>query len=208
MTRTACAGSRIPRGAAGQGPARRPRPARSGRRRAADAREAIGRRDRLSSRRLVVFTPSGRRGRFPLGTPLLAGRAPLGVDIDSVCGGRASADAARCSSEGEFAEHGVDLARRASLGASAPSSEPTPRRDPGGRADDSPARRGPGRLVIDVPRGQPGAPAGRAQGRRSASIELDPGRAPALRRGAPSRTCTIPPATCGGSRRRSSASGS
>ncbi|MDH3597692.1 MAG: 2Fe-2S iron-sulfur cluster-binding protein, partial [Rhodospirillales bacterium] len=36
----------------------------------------------------VVFTPSGRRGRFALGTPLLEAARSLGVDIDSVCGGR------------------------------------------------------------------------------------------------------------------------
>ncbi|MDH3714953.1 MAG: ASKHA domain-containing protein [Gammaproteobacteria bacterium] len=57
---------------------------------------------------LVVFTPSGRRGRFPIGTPVLqAGRA-LGVDIDSVCGGRGICG--RCQvllSEGEFAKHRV-----------------------------------------------------------------------------------------------------
>ena len=38
---------------------------------------------------LVVFTPSGKRGRFPLGTPVLTAARNLGVDIDSVCGGRA-----------------------------------------------------------------------------------------------------------------------
>src|SRR5207302_326287 len=52
--------------------------------------------------------PSGRRGRFALGTPLLqAGRA-LGVDIDSVCGGRGLCG--RCQvevAEGEFPKHGV-----------------------------------------------------------------------------------------------------
>ena len=37
---------------------------------------------------LVVFTPSGKRGRFPVGTPLLQAARSLGVDIDSVCGGR------------------------------------------------------------------------------------------------------------------------
>ncbi len=36
----------------------------------------------------VVFTPSGRRGVFRLGTPLLEAARELGVDIDSVCGGR------------------------------------------------------------------------------------------------------------------------
>ena len=36
----------------------------------------------------VVFTPSGRRGSFPINTPLLHAARVLGVDIDSVCGGR------------------------------------------------------------------------------------------------------------------------
>jgi uncharacterized 2Fe-2S/4Fe-4S cluster protein (DUF4445 family) len=37
---------------------------------------------------LVVFTPSGRRGRFADGTTLLAAARALGVDLDSVCAGR------------------------------------------------------------------------------------------------------------------------
>jgi uncharacterized 2Fe-2S/4Fe-4S cluster protein (DUF4445 family) len=57
---------------------------------------------------LVVFTPSGKRGRFAAGTPLLTAARTLGVDIDSVCGGRAICG--RCQvlvAEGEFAKHGV-----------------------------------------------------------------------------------------------------
>ena len=57
---------------------------------------------------LVVFTPSGRRGRFPTGTRLLDAARSLGVDIDSVCGGRALCG--RCQVQptiGEFAKHGV-----------------------------------------------------------------------------------------------------
>ena len=57
---------------------------------------------------LVVFTPSGRRGRFPKGTSVLAAARRLGVDIDSVCGGRALCG--RCQveiGEGEFAKHGL-----------------------------------------------------------------------------------------------------
>jgi uncharacterized 2Fe-2S/4Fe-4S cluster protein (DUF4445 family) len=57
---------------------------------------------------LVVFTPSGKRGRFALGTPLLQAARSLGVDIDSVCGGRALCG--RCQvlvMEGDFAKHGV-----------------------------------------------------------------------------------------------------
>ncbi len=38
---------------------------------------------------LVVFTPSGKRGNFEVGTPVLEAARALGVDIDSVCGGRA-----------------------------------------------------------------------------------------------------------------------
>ena len=57
---------------------------------------------------LVVFTPSGKRGRFPVGTPLLQAARALGVDIDSVCGGRGLCG--RCQvliADGEFAKHGV-----------------------------------------------------------------------------------------------------
>ncbi|MDZ7851595.1 MAG: ASKHA domain-containing protein [Halomonas sp.] len=58
---------------------------------------------------LVVFTPSGRRGRFPLGTPVLEAARALGVDIDSVCGGRGLCG--RCQvdlCEGRFSKHGVE----------------------------------------------------------------------------------------------------
>ena len=57
---------------------------------------------------LVVFTPSGKRGNFEVGTPVLEAARALGVDIDSVCGGRAICG--RCQitlSEGEFAKHGI-----------------------------------------------------------------------------------------------------
>ena len=57
---------------------------------------------------LIVFTPSGRRGRFPLGTPVLSAARSLGVDVDSVCGGRAMCG--RCQvtvMEGDFSKHGV-----------------------------------------------------------------------------------------------------
>lgn len=36
----------------------------------------------------VVFTPSGRRGSIPTGTTVLDAARSLGVDLDSVCGGR------------------------------------------------------------------------------------------------------------------------
>ncbi|MGH8138980.1 MAG: ASKHA domain-containing protein [Steroidobacteraceae bacterium] len=58
---------------------------------------------------LVVFTPSGKRGRFAIGTPLLQAARTLGVDVDSVCGGRALCG--RCQvlvMEGDFSKHGVN----------------------------------------------------------------------------------------------------
>ena len=60
------------------------------------------------SEALVVFTPSGRRGRFEHGTTLLDAARRLGVDLDSVCGGRGICG--RCQievSEGEHAKHGI-----------------------------------------------------------------------------------------------------
>ena len=57
---------------------------------------------------LIVFTPSGKRGRFPVGTQLLEAARTLGVDVDSVCGGRALCG--RCQvlvMEGDFPKHGV-----------------------------------------------------------------------------------------------------
>ena len=33
---------------------------------------------------LVIFTPSGKRGRVPVGTPVLTAARKLGVDLDSL----------------------------------------------------------------------------------------------------------------------------
>ena len=66
---------------------------------------------------LVLFMPSGRRGRFPLGTPVLDAARSLGVYIESVCGGRGICG--RCQiqvAEGEFAKHGITSSQRPSLG--------------------------------------------------------------------------------------------
>jgi len=58
---------------------------------------------------LVVFTPSGKRGRVAQGTTVLQAARDLGVDLDSVCGGRAICG--RCQvtlSEGAFPKHGIE----------------------------------------------------------------------------------------------------
>ena len=56
----------------------------------------------------IIFTPSGRQGHVPAGTTVLQAARTLGVDIDSVCGGRALCG--RCQVDvgtGEFAKHGI-----------------------------------------------------------------------------------------------------
>jgi uncharacterized 2Fe-2S/4Fe-4S cluster protein (DUF4445 family) len=60
---------------------------------------------------LVIFTPSGKRGRFALGTPVLTAARQLGVDLDSVCGGRGICSKCQITpGYGEFAKHGVTVA--------------------------------------------------------------------------------------------------
>ncbi len=101
---------------------------------------------------LVVFMPSGKRGRFPRGMAVLDAARSLGVDIDSVCGGRGICG--RCQvevAEGDFAKHGIN----------SKSDNVSPRGEAEGRYDE---RRGLGEarrlscqakveadVVIDVP---------------------------------------------------------
>lgn len=59
---------------------------------------------------LVIFTPSGKRGRFALGTPVLQAARQLGVDLDSVCGGRGICS--KCQIQpgfGDFAKFGIHV---------------------------------------------------------------------------------------------------
>jgi len=65
----------------------------------------------MSKDPLVVFTPSGKRGHFPVGTPVLTAARQLGVDLDSVCGGRGICSKCQITpSYGEFSKHGVTVA--------------------------------------------------------------------------------------------------
>ena len=57
----------------------------------------------------IIFNPSGRQGLVDVGINLLTAARQIGVDIDSVCGGRAMCG--RCQievGEGVFAKHGVN----------------------------------------------------------------------------------------------------
>jgi uncharacterized 2Fe-2S/4Fe-4S cluster protein (DUF4445 family) len=59
----------------------------------------------------VLFMPSGKRGRFAVGTPVLEAARQLGVHVESVCGGRGMCG--RCQVEvqdGHFAKHGITSA--------------------------------------------------------------------------------------------------
>ncbi|MGO9742586.1 MAG: ASKHA domain-containing protein [Roseiarcus sp.] len=59
----------------------------------------------------VIFTPSGKRGEFADGVSLIDAARKLGVDLDSVCGGRGLCG--RCQvdiAEGEFAKHALTSA--------------------------------------------------------------------------------------------------
>ena len=56
----------------------------------------------------IIFSPSGKHGQFPVGTPVLQAARELGVDIDSICGGRALCG--RCQVEpveGTYAKEGI-----------------------------------------------------------------------------------------------------
>ncbi len=56
----------------------------------------------------IVFSPSGKQGLFPVGTLVLQAARELGVDIDSICGGRALCG--RCQVEpveGTYAKEGI-----------------------------------------------------------------------------------------------------
>ena len=57
---------------------------------------------------LVIFTPSGKRGTFPTGTRVLDAARQLGVDLDSVCGGRGICSKCQVApSFGDFSKHGI-----------------------------------------------------------------------------------------------------
>ena len=123
----------------------------------------------------VVFAPSGRRGSFPAGTSVLEAARALGVDLDSVCGGRGICG--RCQvavSEGTHAKLGI----RSSTRHLTPFSEPEGRYR--ARSGLAPERRLGcharllGDVVVDVP---PDSQLHRQVVRKQAEardIELDP----------------------------------
>ncbi len=102
---------------------------------------------------LIIFTPSGKRGHFPVGTPILDAARELGVYIESVCGGRGICG--RCQVEtqfGKFAKHGIESLEENASGWSAKETRYTDKRGPlkdGRRLSCSTTIQGP--LVVDIP---------------------------------------------------------
>ena len=57
---------------------------------------------------IVIFLPSGKRGHFPKGTSVLHAARQLGVDLDSVCGGRGICSKCQVHPAfGDFPKHGL-----------------------------------------------------------------------------------------------------
>ncbi len=107
----------------------------------------------MTKEHLVVYTPSGKRGRFPEGTSVLEAARRLGVDLDSVCGGRGICG--RCQvlvAEGEFPKHGITSAASHVTASNAVEARYAEKRGPlaAGRRLGCQARVC-GDLVIDVP---------------------------------------------------------
>ena len=67
--------------------------------------------DKNHNEPLVIFMPSGRRGRVPAGTLVLDAARQLGVEIESICGGRLTCNKCRIRvEEGQFSKHGISSA--------------------------------------------------------------------------------------------------
>ena len=124
---------------------------------------------------LVIFTPSGKRGRFAAGTPVLTAARQLGVDLDSVCGGRGICSKCQVAPAfGAFPKHGVTVAPDALSDWNAVEARYDEKRGlPAGRRLGCQARI-QGDVVIDVP---PESQVHRQVVRKAAAeraIEMDP----------------------------------
>ena len=64
--------------------------------------------NQTTSEPLVIFMPSGRRGRVPKGSLVLDAARQLGVEIESICGGRLTCNKCRIKvEEGHFTKHAI-----------------------------------------------------------------------------------------------------
>jgi uncharacterized 2Fe-2S/4Fe-4S cluster protein (DUF4445 family) len=140
----------------------------------------------------IVFMPSGRRGVFSHGTALLDAARSIGVDVDSVCGGRGLCGRCRVVAIHSRAEH------------LSPVGEAEKRFSERRRVLEANHRLScqaliQGDLVIDVP--------AESQMHRQVVRRSTPACACTMSR-CSEPTCVRPPATCSGSAMRSTGSGS
>ena len=102
---------------------------------------------------LVIFTPSGKRGHFPVGTPILDAARELGVYVESVCGGRGICGRCQVAPEfGNFAKHKIESKPEAVSDWSAKEERYTEKRGKlidGRRLSCSTTVQGP--LLVDIP---------------------------------------------------------
>ncbi|MGI9357187.1 MAG: ASKHA domain-containing protein [Rhizobiaceae bacterium] len=102
---------------------------------------------------LILFMPSGKRGRFPVGTRVLDAARELGVYVESVCGGRGICGRCQVAPEyGKFAKHKIESAQENISQWSSKEARYTEKRGvlkDGRRLSCSATIQGP--LVIDVP---------------------------------------------------------
>ncbi|MCF6326664.1 MAG: ASKHA domain-containing protein [Devosiaceae bacterium] len=65
--------------------------------------------EKTAKKAKIVFQPSGKSGQFAVGTPVLNAARQLGVNIESVCGGRGICGRCQISvAEGKFAKFGLE----------------------------------------------------------------------------------------------------
>ncbi|EKF20938.1 ASKHA domain-containing protein [Nitratireductor pacificus] len=106
----------------------------------------------MTTDHLVLFMPSGKRGRFPKGTTVLDAARQLGVYVESVCGGRATCG--RCQievQEGHFAKHKISSSKESISPVGPREARYAEKRDlPAGRRLSCSATV-EGDLVVDVP---------------------------------------------------------
>jgi len=93
----------------------------------AEARDEVGMSE-ASDLVQVVFTPSGKHTTIESGATVLDVGRSLGVDLDSVCGGRGICGHCQIvAAEGEFLEHGLVSTRASLTGEARPCLGATPR---------------------------------------------------------------------------------
>ncbi len=142
---------------------------------------------------LLVFQPSGRKGRFPIGTPVLDAARELGVYVESVCGGRGICGKCQVSvASGKFAKFGIESSEEGLSPKGFKEERYDDKRglEPGMRLSCSATLQGD--IVIDIPpRRVPRGWTNHPQGRKHRGHVAGPRRSGFAMSSLTSRICTI-----------------